>query len=61
MKGCAACQVLMINGLRCHETGCTEAWRDRREKCKCCGKAFRPKERRQSVCSMRCHRDYWGG
>jgi len=57
---CRSCQVLMINGHGCHETGCPDAWKSHKRKCKCCGKNFTPKERRQEVCSQSCYRSYWG-
>ena len=47
---CDSCQMLGINGLACHETGCPDAWKDYEKDCFECGCAFRPTERYQAVC-----------
>lgn len=59
-KHCTSCQVLMINGCRCHETGCPEAWKDYKRSCRNCKKTFKPKEQRQELCSKRCQGEFWG-
>lgn len=59
MAGCTACQVLMINGHRCHETGCPEAWKDYKVKCRNCDKLFKPKTKGQDTCSKRCYKEFW--
>ena len=38
---CGQCEMLAINGVACHETGCPEAWRGQIRQCKECGLAFR--------------------
>lgn len=57
---CTQCQVLSINGLRCHETGCPIAWREYTKRCRNCKREFKLKEQRQEVCSKQCYRDFWG-
>lgn len=47
---CDQCNVLYINGVRCHETGCPEAWRDHTVECGDCGCDFQPDERHQTIC-----------
>lgn len=47
---CNACNVLNINGVNCHETGCPEAWRDYSRECNECGCDFQPESRYQSIC-----------
>lgn len=59
-QACGACQVLNINGVRCHETGCPEAWRDYTRECKECGTAFTPEDRDQRFCDDACFRVYHG-
>lgn len=59
-KRCESCQVAMINGLRCHEIGCPEAWRDEVRECRWCGTEFLPEEKYQAVCCQGCAKSYWG-
>lgn len=59
MNKCEHCQELMINGVRCHETGCPDAWRHKRE-CDWCGAVFMPNGRSQYCCSEHCYRAYNG-
>lgn len=40
----------MINGVKCHERGCPEAWKDYDVPCRECGCDFKPEERGQRVC-----------
>ena len=47
---CNSCEVVMINGLRCHETGCTEAWRDKTYICKECGQDYKPTGKHDNYC-----------
>jgi hypothetical protein len=51
---CDSCEVLNINGMNCHETGCPEAWKDYKRKCKWCGGAFKPESRNQVYCCDDC-------
>jgi len=47
---CTQCEELMINGLRCHETGCPEAWKTRKVECFECGFLFLPMIRGERIC-----------
>jgi len=47
---CNSCEVLAINGVRCHETGCPEAWKDYTAKCFECGCEFVPESKGQREC-----------
>lgn len=51
---CNSCEELMINNVRCHETGCPDAWQDERRDCKWCGSSFKPKWLSQYFCSHSC-------
>lgn len=55
---CHSCQLLRINGIVCHETGCPDAWRDNRPECKWCGSTFVPDDRYQILCSDDCAESY---
>lgn len=55
---CHSCEVLYINGVRCHETGCPDAWRDAKRECKWCGTPFTPEERHQDCCGHTCSMAY---
>jgi hypothetical protein len=54
------CEVLNINGVNCHETGCTEAWKDAEVPCAWCDTQFQPEERGQRLCSADCFEAYYG-
>ncbi len=56
---CDQCQLLRINGVVCHETGCPNAWKDSKRECKWCGKEFRPKHQAQQVCCKPCWNSYY--
>ena len=56
---CTQCQELMINGVRCHETGCPEAWRDEDRECKWCGSPFRPQFKHQEFDDVDCGESYY--
>lgn len=60
IAGCESCEVLSINGHRCHEIGCPDAWRDYTRECAWCGQEFTPEEREQKRCSEDCERSYHG-
>ena len=47
---CESCQMLSINGLPCHETGCRDAWRDETRECFQRGCDFKPEGRWQQDC-----------
>lgn len=60
---CSACQVVMINGVRCHEIGCPEAWRDYEIECCDCGCDFKrtsPRQIRCNECTEAFHDEYHG-
>lgn len=44
MDSCDQCEEMMINGVRCHETGCPNAWKGRPIECFECGCDYIPKE-----------------
>ena len=44
---CDQCELLVINGVVCHETGCPNAWRDTTRTCYACGCDFVPETRQQ--------------
>ena len=55
---CDSCQVLVINGVICHEHGCPDAWRDEIRECKWCGSTFKPEDSHQQFCCEDCHESY---
>jgi hypothetical protein len=55
---CNGCEVLVINGIICHEHGCPEAWRDEIRECKWCGCRFYPEDREQVFCDESCAEVY---
>jgi hypothetical protein len=57
---CHSCEVLYINGMRCHETGCPEAWRDEIRECEWCGGKFKPENAIQIFCCEDCAGSMYG-
>ena len=57
---CDSCDAAYINGTKCHEHGCPDAWRDYSIECKMCSSDFTPGERHQTVCDEACATAYWG-
>ena len=55
---CDSCEVLVINNVICHETGCPDAWKDEIRECKWCGRCFKPEERGQEFCDSDCAEAY---
>ena len=51
---CHSCNMLRINGVVTHETGCPDAWRDEIRECKECGSEFLPTEQRLVCCCDIC-------
>lgn len=43
-----------VNGHRCHEAGCPEAWRDYGAECRWCGTQLEPEYRGQTYCCPGC-------
>lgn len=56
---CHSCEVLYINGVRCHESGCPDAWKDEERECEECGQKFEPEVRHDRFCSPSCCRSYY--
>jgi len=57
---CDQCELLRINGVLCHETGCPEAWRDYGRECQWCGTIFPPQHQDQLYCDESCAAAYCG-
>ncbi len=55
---CDSCEIARINGVRCHETGCPESWRDEIRECPWCGSEFEPEDRTQRFCCEDCAEAY---
>ena len=55
---CESCDVLVINNIICHETGCPDAWKDETRACKWCGRRFKPAEKNQEFCDSGCAESY---
>lgn len=60
MAKCDSCQVLYINGVKCHETGCPDAYKDELRDCKECGQEFEPQDKYQKFCCDQCYNHYCG-
>jgi hypothetical protein len=61
MARCHSCQIININGIRTHEIGCPDAWKDYTRKCKWCGSEFKPEKANQECCCHSCAVAYSGG
>ena len=57
---CDQCNLLMINGVLCHETGCPDSWRFIKKECKWCGSEFEPEHADEGFCSCECIESYYG-
>lgn len=57
---CNSCEMVMINGVACHESGCPESWKDEWKGCKECGTSFQPESKNQDCCSEDCSKMYHG-
>lgn len=51
---CNSCELLVINGIVCHEVGCPDRWRDEIRECGECGSRFKPQYSEQRFCSHSC-------
>jgi len=51
---CNSCDCLYINGVKCHEIGCPDAWKDYTIECAWCGREFTPEREYQVCCSEEC-------
>ena len=47
---CDSCEVLNINGVNTHETGCPKSWKDTEISCHECGYEFLPEEQFDHIC-----------
>lgn len=47
---CDQCEILVINGVICHETGCPDAWKGKTATCKLCDEDFKLQHSRQIYC-----------
>lgn len=56
---CQSCECVFINGLKCHEPGCPDAWKDYTVECRECGCKFTPEEKGQIFCSEECAESYY--
>ena len=56
---CNSCEVLYINGVKCHETGCPDSYKDETRSCKWCGCEFKPYDELQNLCSEDCAESYY--
>ena len=57
---CDSCEVLVINNIICHESGCPKAYLDEKRECKWCGGSFSPEDKYQNFCSEDCRESYHG-
>ncbi len=57
---CPNCEALMINGVFCHETGCSTPYLFKRRECKWCGQTFSPEGQGQWFCGDGCAESYSG-
>ena len=55
---CNQCEVLFINGIKTHEIGCPEAWKDYTKTCDWCGLTFKPEYKSQRFCDESCAEAY---
>ncbi len=60
MIPCPSCQILRINGVWCHETGCPDAYLDEVRECRECGGDFVPDSREDRFCGDECRAAYYG-
>ena len=51
---CKSCNVLVINGIKCHEQGCPDAWKEEMVECVWCGEKFLPDAAGQKYCCDSC-------
>lgn len=58
LGGCNSCAAATINGTKCHEHGCPDAWKDAAKECNECGATFFSPC--GLFCSDACYADYCG-
>ena len=52
---CQSCDCVYINGIKCHEHGCPDVWKDKQVECVWCGSRFVPEYKEQRYCSDSCY------
>ena len=57
---CPSCEILVINGVACHEHGCPTSYLYSRRECRNCGYDFEPEYQNHRFCSESCHAIYYG-
>jgi hypothetical protein len=57
---CDSCDCVFINNVKCHEHGCPDAWKDKKIECAICEEVFKPVEKGQKTCSLKCTKEYFG-
>ncbi len=57
---CTQCELVHINGIPCHETGCPISYQDTIRECNWCGVNFNPSDQHQTECSHTCQVLYAG-
>ena len=57
---CDRCQPVAVNGMLCHENGCSNAWIDAKFECKECGSEFEPETATQEFCGADCRAMHHG-
>lgn len=57
---CDSCELLRVNGVVCHETGCPQSHIGTLRECKWCGQEFGPEDRHQRFCCDSCAASYNG-
>ena len=52
---CQSCNAVSINGLYCHELGCSDSYKTEVRVCFFCGQEFTPEFKTQKECNQDCH------
>ena len=56
---CDSCEVLYINNVKCHETGCPNTWKDEIRTCHWCGQEFKPEQKYIDFCCDDCGESFY--
>lgn len=56
---CDSCDVLIVNNVICHESGCSNSWCDSKRECNWCGQTFNPLSEDQTCCDQSCAQSYY--
>ena len=56
---CPGCELVLINGVLCHELGCDFCYMFVTRECKWCGSEYWPDNMGQKFCSDECKPDYF--